>query len=176
MTLTVEQEQLVLDHVGLSHHFAHKYFHEFLTHEDLVSVAHVGLIKASKSFDPSRGLKFSTLAGRSILNEIFMTFRKERIKAVSSTQCYGKSEGVELIDYIPDDMSIEYDVQTKLDLKTALSRLNKRDRDVLLYRYGLTENKEELSQTELAKMMGCSQSYVSRVERLALSKLKELLT
>ena len=176
MTLTIEQEQLVLDHTKLSHHLAHKYYHEYLTHEDLASVGFIGLVKASKRFDESRGYKFSTLASRCIHGEIIKSFRKKQIPATSLQQPYGEDESLELIDYIRSDALVEDEVQIKMDLTAALSILDAREREVILCRFGLNGSGESLSQLAIGERMGLSQVHVGRIEKAALTKLRRLLS
>ncbi|MEK4702019.1 sigma-70 family RNA polymerase sigma factor [Solibacillus sp. FSL R7-0668] len=176
MTLTMEQEQLVLSHTKLSHHLTHKYYHEYLTHEDLASVGFIGLVKASKRFDESLGYKFSTLAATCIRGEIIKSFRKKQIPATSLHQPYSEDENIELIDCIRSDALVEDQVQIKMDLTAALTVLDERERDVILYRFGLGGSGESLSQLAVGERMGLSQVHVSRIERAALAKLRRHLT
>lgn len=175
MTLTVEQEQLVLDNTKLSHLVAHKYYHEYLTHEDLASVGFIGLVKASKRFDESLGYEFSTLAATCIRGEIIKSFRKKQIPATSLHQKYSEDENIELIDCIRSDALVEDEVQIKMDLTAALTVLDARERDIILCRYGL-DGSGESSQTELAARMGLSQVHVGRIEKAALAKLRRYLS
>lgn len=138
MSLTAEQEQLVLENTRLSHYFANKYYHENLTHDDLASVGYIGLIKASKAFDKNLGYKFATLAAKAIQGEIIKSFRKKQIPTISlNVQAYEENEITEHLDLIPSDISVENEVQLKLDLVEALAKLDKREQDVISHRFGI---------------------------------------
>lgn len=176
MSLTMEQEQLVLENSGLSHYFANKYFHENLTHDDLASVGFIGLIKASKNFDKSLGYKFATLAAKCIQGEIIKSFRKKQIPTISlNLQVYDDDDFTERIDLLASDVSVENEVQLKIDLPIALAKLDKRERDVITYRFGLDNDGMSLSQTETGEKLGIHQVQVGRIEKVALAKLRYYL-
>lgn len=149
--------------------------------EDLLSIGTIGLIKAVVSFDPDKCVRLGTYAARCIENEILMYLRskKKTSREISLYEPIGTDrEGneIQLFDIIEAD---EKDVQQKLELQGDIkilyqkveSELSKRERMVLKMRYGLY-NEEEYTQREIAKRLGISRSYVSRIEKSAIEKLR----
>ena len=149
--------------------------------EDLISIGAIGLIKAVSSFDPDKNIKLATYASRCIENEILMVLRKtNRLKSeVSFDEPLNTDwDGNELLlsDILgtePDLVSkdLEADVEKQM-LHSAIDKLNERERYIVGLRYGLGAAKEH-TQKEVADMMGISQSYVSRLEKRIIGKLKE---
>ena len=149
--------------------------------EDLISIGAIGLIKAVSSFDPDKNIKLATYASRCIENEILMVLRKtNRLKLeVSFDEPLNTDwDGNELLlsDILgtePDLVSkdLEADVEKQM-LHTAIDKLNERERYIVGLRYGLGAAKEH-TQKEVADMMGISQSYISRLEKRIIGKLKE---
>ena len=149
--------------------------------EDLISIGAIGLIKAVNSFDPDKNIKLATYASRCIENEILMVLRKtNRLKSeVSFDEPLNTDwDGNELLlsDILgtePDLVSkdLEADVEKQM-LHTAIDKLNERERYIVGLRYGLGAAKEH-TQKEVADMMGISQSYISRLEKRIIGKLKE---
>ena len=149
--------------------------------EDLISIGAIGLIKAVTSFDPDKNIKLATYASRCIENEILMVLRKSnRLKSeVSFDEPLNTDwDGNELLlsDILgtePDLVSkdLEADVEKQM-LHTAIDKLNERERYIVGLRYGLGAAKEH-TQKEVADMMGISQSYISRLEKRIIGKLKE---
>ncbi len=149
--------------------------------EDLISIGAIGLIKAVNSFDPDKNIKLATYASRCIENEILMVLRKSnRLKSeVSFDEPLNTDwDGNELLlsDILgtePDLVSkdLEADVEKQM-LHTAIDKLNERERYIVGLRYGLGAAKEH-TQKEVADMMGISQSYISRLEKRIIGKLKE---
>lgn len=150
--------------------------------EDLLSIGTIGLIKAVASFNPDKSVRLGTYAARCIENEILMHLRaKKKIsREVSLYEPIGTDrEGneIQLFDIIETD---EDDAQRKVelrdDIRTLYSRveseLSPRERMVLKMRYGLY-NEEEYTQREIAKRLGISRSYVSRIEKSAIEKLRD---
>lgn len=148
--------------------------------EDMVSIGSVGLLKAARTFDPCKGIKFATYASRCIKNEILMHLRKEQkaIRNVSLDEPIRKDEeGNQLIvsDLIGSGRyEVEEMIEDSEDLAIIgqiLNTLPQEEGAVIRYRYGIgTERKR---QTEIAELMNISQSYVSRIERKALRKIKK---
>lgn len=148
--------------------------------EDLISIGTIGLIKAIESYRPNKGTKLATFAARCIENEILMHLRslKKTRKDVSLHDPIGTDkEGNEitLIDILGTDGD---DVAEKVELKIEKSKiyrhldiLDQREREVVVGRFGLESGGEERTQRELAKDLGISRSYVSRIEKRALMKL-----
>ncbi len=149
--------------------------------EDLISIGTIGLIKAITTFDPERNNRLAAYASRCIHNEILMMLRakKKTAKDVSLYQTIGTDrEGNEICLY--DIMEMEdaqpYDkIALKEDIETLYqkmeSSLSRRERMVLKMRYGLY-NEEEYTQREIADLLGISRSYVSRIEKSAIGKLR----
>lgn len=169
MTLTMEQEQLVLDNTKLVHYFASRYFNDSMTHDDLAQEGLAGLIKASKKFDANLGYKFSTFAGKWVQGEILKSFRKPQVQTISLDEPIGYD--TERMDYVPSGLSVEREVQLKLDIPQALAKLNERERNVVIHRFGLNGN-EPLSQRKVGALLGLHQVVVSRAEKSALTKLR----
>ncbi|MFD0693729.1 RNA polymerase sporulation sigma factor SigK [Paenibacillus sp. GCM10027628] len=148
--------------------------------EDLISIGTIGLIKAIESFSPNKGTKLATFAARCIENEILMHLRslKKTRKDVSLHDPIGTDkEGNEitLIDILGTEAD---DVVDKVQLKIEKSKIYKnldilddREKEVVVGRFGLELGGEERTQREIAKELGISRSYVSRIEKRALMKL-----
>lgn len=150
---------------------------------DLVSVGAIGLMKAVNSFDPQKNIKLATFASRCIENEILMYLRKvvKRKCEVSLDEPINVDvEGNELLlsdvvgtepDQIAKDLERKMEVE---QLYKSFSALSKREFEIIKMRYGLLDS-EEMTQKEIADMMGISQSYISRIEKKVLGKLKKEL-
>ena len=149
--------------------------------EDLLSVGTIGLIKAVVTFNPDKSVRLGTYAARCIENEILMHFRarKKSSREISLYEPIGTDrEGneIQLFDIIETD---EDDAHRKAELKDDIrmlyqkveSELSARERLVLKMRYGLY-NEEEYTQREIAEQLGISRSYVSRIEKSAIEKLR----
>lgn len=149
--------------------------------EDLLSIGTIGLIKAVVTFDSQKCVRLGTYAARCIENEILMYLRaKKKIsKEVSLYEPIGTDrEGneIQLFDIIEtNETGAQQQIELQGDIKTLYqkveSELSKRERLVLKMRYGLY-NEEEYTQKEIAKRLGISRSYVSRIEKSAINKLR----
>ena len=162
---------------------AKKYENTGVDLEDLVSIGTIGLIKGINTFHRGKNIKLATYASRCIDNEILMYLRKnKKTKTEVSTDASLSydSEGNEL--HLEDVLGTEDDIVTKSiededDKKIMIEeikRLNKRDRDILILRYGLF-GVEEKTQKEVADMLGISQSYISRIEKKVIKRLKNVV-
>ena len=147
--------------------------------EDLVSVGAIGLVKAVDSFKADKNIKLATYASRCIENEILMHLRKvnKTLNEVSLDEPLSvDDEGGELVmsDILPSSengyQEVENDDQKKFLLST-LSQLSTRERNIVIMRYGLY-GQDELTQKEVADLLNISQSYISRLEKKILKKLK----
>ncbi|HIQ81714.1 MAG TPA: RNA polymerase sporulation sigma factor SigE [Candidatus Pullichristensenella stercorigallinarum] len=148
--------------------------------EDLISIGTIGLIKAVNSFDPSKNIKLATYASRCIENEILMVLRRtSRLKLeVSFDEPLNTDwDGNELLlsDILgtePDLVSrdLDHDVEKQM-LAAAVNTLSERERKIVHMRYGLGGGSEH-TQKEVADMMGISQSYISRLEKRIIGKLR----
>ena len=162
---------------------AKKYENTGVDLEDLVSIGTIGLIKGINTFHRGKNIKLATYASRCIDNEILMYLRKNKKTktevSIDASLSYD-SEGNEL--HLEDVLGTEDDIVTKSiededDKKIMIEeikRLNKRDRDILILRYGLF-GVEEKTQKEVAEMLGISQSYISRIEKKVIKRLKNVV-
>ena len=162
---------------------AKKYENTGVDLEDLVSIGTIGLIKGLNTFHRGKNIKLATYASRCIDNEILMYLRKNKKTktevSIDASLSYD-SEGNEL--HLEDVLGTEDDIVTKSiededDKKIMIEeikRLNKRDRDILILRYGLF-GVEEKTQKEVADMLGISQSYISRIEKKVIKRLKNVV-
>ena len=162
---------------------AKKYENTGVDLEDLVSIGTIGLIKGINTFHRGKKIKIATYASRCIDNEILMYLRKHKKTktevSIDASLSYD-SEGNEL--HLEDVLGTEDDIVTKSiededDKKIMIEeikRLNKRDRDILILRYGLF-GVEEKTQKEVADMLGISQSYISRIEKKVIKRLKNVV-
>ncbi|MBQ9737179.1 MAG: RNA polymerase sporulation sigma factor SigK [Clostridia bacterium] len=175
------KNKLIEHNLRLVVHIAKKYSAGVWDSEDLISLGTIGLIKGINSFDASKGTRLATYAARCIENEILMLMRanKKTQGDVSLNDPIGTDkEGnqILLMDIIGDD---EEDVIREIDTKEKIKKLysnistllDEREREIILHRYGLGNHKE-CTQSEVAKAMNISRSYVSRLEKKAIEKLK----
>ncbi len=149
--------------------------------EDLVSIGTIGLIKAVGTYQPAKSIKLATYASRCIENEILMYLRKtssQKNELSFEEPLNTDWDGNELLlsDILGTDSDlvmrpIEADVDRQL-LRCALERLEERDRAIITFRFGL-EGKKERTQKEVADLMGISQSYISRLEKRIIARLKK---
>lgn len=178
------REQLILHNMRLVAHVTKKYSVNEDESEELISIGTVGLIKAVSSFNADYGSRFATYAIRCIENEILMYYRsKKKTKSdVSLFEPIGTDkEGnqIQLMDVIEND---DIDVSNNILKNESIDKLNKyikevlseREYYILVQRYGLLGH-EEMTQRQIAKILGISRSYVSRIEKRALDKLKKVL-
>lgn len=173
---------LIERNLRLVAHIVKKYQSYEDDHEDLLSIGTIGLIKAVVSFDPDKCVRLGTYAARCIENEILMHLRtkKKSAKEVSLYEPIGTDrEGneIQLFDIIESDSDDAHQkIELKDDIQTLYNKveaeLSPRERLVLKMRYGLY-NEEEYTQREIAKLLGISRSYVSRIEKSAIEKLRE---
>lgn len=173
------RSKLIEHNLRLVAHIAKKYENSNELFEDLISIGTIGLIKAVDSYKYDKGNKLATYAAKCIENEILMHLRN--IKKTNSDVYLFDSIGedsdgsdITLIDIIPDnsqDLVGKIDNDNKINLLTNfLDILDPTELEIISYRYGLN-NKEEKTQKEIGKMFNISRSYVSRIEKRALTKL-----
>lgn len=176
-------QQLVAHNLRLVAHIAKKYRDTGAEADDLVSIGAIGLMKAVATFKPSAG-KLTSYASRCIENEILMHLRagKKRKNTVLLSDPVGADkEGneIRLMDILrSDETDVGHQVETNILSAKAMSllrsALDDRERRVILLRYGLN-NTEPLPQHEVARLLGISRSYVSRIEKKALAKLRNAM-
>lgn len=178
------KEELILHNMRLVAHVAKKYQNEEDEIEDLISIGTIGLIKAVSTFNYNYGNRFATYAIRCIENELLMHFRKsKKLKMeVSLFEPIGTDkEGkqihlmeVLLVDEIDIAKQLEFYRDINLIKKNLDKVLDEREAIIIKKRYGLSGEKEQ-TQREIAKSMGISRSYVSRIEKRGLEKLRMML-
>lgn len=177
----IARNKLIEHNLRLVAHIIKKYYQNSGGQEDLVSIGTIGLIKAIDTYDLSKNIKLSSYASRCIENEILMHFRNIRkssqdisLNDVIDTDKDGNP--LTLIDILPAEECIFDDVDRKLNLqvmeKYLNSELSDREREIIIYRYGLYGHKP-LTQRELAARLDISRSYISRIEKKALLKLRK---
>ncbi len=178
------RNKLIEHNLRLVAHIVKKFDAKGTNTDDLISIGTIGLIKGIDTYKPSKNVKLTTYASRCIQNEILMYFRsnKNRTTDISLQDSIGfDKEGneINLLDVLKDESP---DIAEDLHLKNLISKLNdyikvltKRERNIIERRYGLN-NLEPETQKEIADSLHISRSYVSRIEKRALTKiLKEFL-
>ena len=182
---SVEAKNILIEHnLRLVAHIIKKYYSNYSDQEDLISIGTIGLIKGINSFDYTKGTRLATYASRCIENEILMHFRSQKKSAQDismSEPIDTDSEGnpLTLSDIVYTDDTIADDLDKKIKIEKLREYINEmedsRDREIILKRYGLFMSKP-MTQREIAEEMGISRSYVSRIEKRALKKLREKFT
>lgn len=173
---------LVERNLRLVVYIAKKFENTGIDFEDLISIGTIGLMKAINTFNVDKNIKLATYASRCIENEILMQLRRNtRIKnEVSIDEPLNKDgDGNELLlsDILGTDSditskAIEDEVDMKL-LKIAISKLDEREKYIMKLRFGIDGNQQEKTQKEVADMLGISQSYISRLEKKIMNKMKK---
>ncbi|MFC4387322.1 RNA polymerase sporulation sigma factor SigE [Gracilibacillus marinus] len=162
-------------------YIARKFENTGINIEDLISIGTIGLIKAINTFNPEKKIKLATYASRCIENEILMYLRKNnKIKTeVSFDEPLNVDwDGNELLlsDVLGTDEDVTFkDLEQDVDkvlLKNALEQLNGREKQIMELRFGLVNN-EEMTQKDVADMLGISQSYISRLEKKIIKRLQK---
>ena len=174
-----DREILIVRNLRLVVFIAKKFEYGYSNLEDLISIGTIGLIKAVKTFCPEKNIKLATYASRCIENEILMYLRKvSQTKGEVSIEdpINTDSEGNELLfsDVISDSENLEVKLEQESENKTLLEivrRLSEREKVIIELRFGLF-GKKELTQKEVADSLGISQSYISRLEKKIIEKLK----
>ncbi len=177
------KKQLIEHNLRLVVYLAKKFENTGVCVEDLISIGTIGLIKGINTFNPEKKIKLATYASRCIENEILMYLRRNnRVKLeVSFDEPLNTDwDGNELLlsDILGTDEDVIYkDLETEIEislLKKAMLSLNERERQIIELRFGVNrvENKE-LTQKEVADILGISQSYISRLEKKIMARLKK---
>ena len=174
---------LVERNLRLVAHVMKKYYAQTADQEDLISIGTIGLIKGITTFDASKGVRLATYAARCVENEIVMYFRSTRKSAQDvslSDYIETGTDGVplELMDVICEDCDLLEQVSDReavFRLRQAMGRcLTEQERTVVILRYGLG-GRAPLRQRQVAERLGISRSYISRIEKRALQKLRKEL-
>jgi RNA polymerase sporulation-specific sigma factor len=179
----VARETLIVHNLRLVVYIAKKFESTGIGIEDLISIGTIGLIKAVNTFSPNKNIKLATYASRCIENEILMYLRKSnqyKYEISIDEPLNIDWDGNELLlsDVLGTDndvvnINIENEVERNL-LLSAIHKLNPRERQIMEMRYGLGEHKER-TQKEVADEIGISQSYISRLEKRIIKRLKKEL-
>lgn len=176
------KNSLIEHNLRLVVYIARKFDNTGINVEDLISIGTIGLIKAINTFKMDKNIKLATYASRCIENEILMYLRrttKTKTEVSIDEPLNVDWEGNELLlsDILGTDVDVIYrDIEDEVDrqlLNTAISKLNRRERDIIELRFGLKNNGIEKTQKEVADMMGISQSYISRLEKKIISRLRK---
>ncbi|MBO5299748.1 MAG: RNA polymerase sporulation sigma factor SigE [Clostridia bacterium] len=179
------KNELIEHNLRLVVYIARKFENTGINLEDLISIGTIGLIKAINTFRPDKNIKLATYSSRCIENEILMFLRKTNgIKNEISIEepLNVDWDGNELLlsDILgTDENEVSKNVENEAEidqLRKALSGLNEREQQIMSLRFGLIGSKREYTQKEVADMLGISQSYISRLEKKILEKLKDQLT
>lgn len=175
------KDELVEHNLRLVVYIARRFQNTGVDLDDLISVGTIGLIKAVSSFSSGKNVKLATFASRCIENEILMHLRrtvklKNEVSFDEPLNVDGDGNELVLADVMGTDSDavykkIENGVENDL-LKEALSKLNSREKEIMEMRYGLN-GEDEKTQREVADMLGISQSYISRLEKKIIVRLKK---
>lgn len=177
------KNKLVEHNLRLVAHIVKKYYTENEEQDDLISIGTIGLIKAINSFDDTKGIKLATFASRCIENEILMYFRskKKNSQEISISEPIDTdSEGnpLTLIDIISRDDDIADDIDLKIKTEMLYGFIeeikDEREKTIIVMRYGLYGTMP-LTQKQVADKLNISRSYVSRIEKRVLEKLRKKL-
>ena len=177
------RDKLIEHNLRLVVFLAKKYENTRIDLEDLVSIGTIGLIKGVNTYQNDKNIKLATYASRCIDNEILMFLRKTKRKRTEVSfedSLSFDAEGNEL--HLEDVLGTEEDIVTKpiedeLDkylMYREVSKLDDRDREIIELRYGLN-GKTEMTQKEVAKLLGISQSYISRIEKKVIKKISSII-
>lgn len=179
---TEAREILIERNLRLVAHIAKKYGNADRDMEDLISIGTIGLIKAVDTFDMEKEIRLATYASRCIDNELLMFMRssKKQSKEVYIYEPIGKDKEGNLLNLLDILEAEEEDIIEEIDLEEKVKKLyvyvskvlSPREKQIICYRYGL-DGGREVTQREIAKELGISRSYVSRIEKKALGKLRE---
>ncbi len=175
--------KLIEHNLRLVAHIVRKYYISHPSQDDLVSIGSIGLIKAVDTFDVKNGARFATYAAKCIQNEILMFFRSQKKYAneVSLEETIDMDKDGNPLTYgdiICCDDTVFEDLDLKMHTERALfyirTLLSPREKEIIILRYGLGKHPPK-TQREVAKLLGISRSYVSRIEKRALSLLRSKL-
>ena len=175
------RNKLIEHNLRLVAHIVKKYYSQTGDQDDLISIGTIGLIKGVTTFRPDKNVRLATYASRCIENEILMYFRSQRklqneVSLSDTLETAGEDGNLSLMDTI----AVDDDMLEKLDARQACEKvrrcvdtcLDARERKIIVMRYGL-DGEQPRTQREVAEKCGISRSYISRIEKRALARLKE---
>ena len=175
------RNRLIEHNLRLVAHVVKKYSNTIYETDDLISIGTIGLIKAVDSFNQEKGIRLATYASRCIENELLMLIRssKKQSKEVSLFDPIGSDKEGNTIQLLDICVAEEIDIVEQMEEQQRLLKLQKyidkvlteREKEIIILRYGLYGGRE-ITQREIADKMNISRSYVSRIEKKALKKLK----
>lgn len=175
------RDKIIEHNLRLVSHIIRKYYASYEYPDELLSIGSLGLIKAVDSFKADFGTRFATYGARCVQNEILMFFRsrKKLQNEVSINDTIDVDKDGNPLTYL-DIISVEESIEADLDLKVHIEKirelvdtvLTEREREIVVLRYGL-KGYQPRTQREVAKHLGISRSYVSRIEKRALEKMKD---
>ncbi len=175
------RQKLILHNLRLVSHIVRKYYATAKNQEDLVSIGTIGLVKAVDSFKVDNGARFATYAAKCIQNEILMHFRSQKklnaeVSMNETIDVDRDGNPLTYTDVISSEENLAEDVMRHVEGQRALmlvrTRLEPRERQVISLRFGL-DGIPSLTQREIAVKLGISRSYVSRIEKAAIEKLRD---
>ncbi len=177
------RNKLIEHNLRLVAHVVRKYETSGEDMEDLISIGTIGLIKAIKTYKDDKGVRLATYASRCVENEVLMHLRstkkiKQEVSVYDPIGYDKEGNEIALIDILTSDNEIIEIIEAKLQeekIRENMGILTKRERQVIEMRYGLFNGLKE-TQKEIAKKLGISRSYVSRIEKKALKKLIKEIT
>ena len=175
------RDRLIEHNLRLVAHVARKYHAVAAEQEELISIGTIGLIKAVSTFDPDKGIRLATYASRCIENEILMYIRKR-----GGSKCEVSIDEPLNIDWDGNELllsdilgceedGVSYELEKREErrvIRDAVEKLPERERLIIGLRFGL-DGSREMTQKEVADLLGISQSYISRIEKKSISRLKE---
>ncbi len=179
----INARNILIEHnLRLVAHIIKKYYaNNQAEHDDLISIGTIGLIKAINTYDPEKNIKLSSYASRCIENEILMHFRNGK----KSSQDISLNEAIDTDKdgnplTLMDVLAVDENYAEELDIKIKSqklsnyinSELDEREKKIIILRYGLN-GEEPMTQREVAKILGISRSYISRIEKKALQSLRK---
>ena len=175
------RDKIIEHNLRLVSHIIKKYYSSYEYPDELLSIGSMGLIKAVDSFKYDYGTRFATYAARCVQNEILMFFRskKKRAGEISINDTIDVDKDGNPLTYL-DIISVDEDLEADLDMKIYIEKirelvdtiLDAREKEIIVLRYGL-KGYQPRTQREVAAYLGISRSYVSRIEKKVLEKLKD---
>ena len=178
------RNKLIEHNLRLVAHIVRKYYTTSKNTDDLISVGTIGLVKAVDTFNNSNGTKFATYAAKCIQNEILMLFRSQKklgceVSLNDTIDVDKDGNPLTYLDIISVEDTIADDIDKKIQISKALDfikhNLDDREKQILVMRYGLG-NTQAYPQREVARLLGISRSYVSRIEKSSLEKIRKYLS